>query len=66
MYPFTDILNPGPISNGKFEKSARRATALELIDDRRELRIVTPSFAADGAFPVARGAGAAGSRGAAL
>ena len=62
----TAILKPGPISRGRFEKSARRATAFELIDERSELNRVKPSFADDGAFSVVRGAGAEGSSGAML
>lgn len=60
------MLKPGPISKGKFEKSARRATAFELIDERSELNRVKPSFADDGAFSVVKGAGAEGSSGAML
>ena len=62
----TAILKPGPISRGRFEKSARRATAFELIDERSELKRVKPSLADDGAFSVARGAGAKRSSGAVL
>jgi len=33
---------------GRFEKRARRATALELMDESRELRRLMPSFAKAG------------------
>lgn len=37
------MLNPGPISRGTLENSARRGTDLELIDDKSELRSDIPS-----------------------
>ncbi len=62
----TDILKPGPISNGTEEKSARRATALELMDERREVSREIPSAVDVGAVVPDMGAGASGSVGLAL
>lgn len=66
MYPFTDILKPGPISNGTDEKSALLATALELMDVSREERREIPSLVEVGAVVPETGAGASGSVGMAL
>jgi hypothetical protein len=44
LYPLTDILNPGPISNGRFVNKARFATCFELIFEIRELRRDMPSL----------------------
>lgn len=66
MYPLTEILNPGPISNGKFANRARFATALEFIEERSDFSRDIPSFVDDvGATPEI-GAGASGSDGVAL
>jgi hypothetical protein len=43
LYPLTDIVNPGAISNGKFENSARLAACLELMLEMSEFRRVSPS-----------------------
>lgn len=64
--PFTDILNPGPISSGRFENRALRATAFEFMEDKREVRREIPSPVEDGAEAPEIGAGASGSEGEAL
>ncbi len=61
MYPFTEILNPGPISSGRFENRALRATAFELIEDRREVNREIPSLVEEGRATPETGAGASGS-----
>ena len=66
MYPFTEILKPGPSSRGRLEKRARLATALELMEERRELRRVMPSPVEEVLVAPAMGAGASGSVGEAL
>ncbi len=63
MYPFTDILKPGPISRGRLEKSARRATDLELMDERRELSSEMPSPVEEAFAAAEVAAGASGSVG---
>ena len=63
MYPFTEILKPGPISNGTEENRALFATALELMDERSEVSREIPSLVNDGATPPDTGAGASGSVG---
>ena len=66
MYPFTEILKPGPISNGRLENKARLATALEFMEDSREFRRDIPSPANDVLIKLEIGAGASGSAGDAL
>lgn len=66
MKPFTEILKPGPISSGRFEKRALRATAFELMEDNREFRREIPSPVEDGGVAPETGAGASGSEGEAL
>ena len=66
IYPLTEILKPGPISNGTEENRALFATALELMDERREVSREIPSLVDDGATPPEIGAGASGSVGDAL
>ena len=66
IYPLTEILKPGPISNGTEENRALFATALELMDERREVSREIPSLVDDGATPPETGAGASGSVGDAL
>ena len=63
MYPLTEILNPGPISSGRFENKALRATALELIEDRSEFKREIPSLVEEGRAAHETGAGASGSEG---
>lgn len=63
MYPFTEILKPGPISNGTEENRALFATALELMDESRDVSREIPSLVNDGASPPEMGAGASGSVG---
>ena len=58
-------MNPGPISSGKFEKSARLATAFELIEESNDVNRDIPSFVEGGTTPEI-GAGASGSDGEAL
>ena len=66
IYPLTEILKPGPISNGTEEKSALLATAFELIEERREWSRENPSLVELRAVAPAMGAGASGSKGLAL
>ena len=66
MYPFTDILKPGPISNGIEENRALFATAFELMDESSDVSREIPSLVNDGAIPPDIGAGASGSVGEAL
>ena len=66
MYPFTEILKPGPISSGTEEKRALFATALELMDESNDVSREMPSLVNDGAIPPEIGAGASGSVGEAL
>ena len=66
MYPFTDILKPGPISNGTEENRALFATAFELMDESSDVSREMPSLVNDGAIPPYIGAGASGSVGEAL
>ena len=66
MYPFTDILKPGPSSNGTEENRALSATAFELIDESSDVSREIPSLVNDGAIPPDTGAGASGSVGEAL
>ena len=66
MYPLTDILKPGPISNGTEENRALLATAFELMDESSEVSREIPSLVNDGAIPPDTGAGASGSVGDAL
>ena len=61
MYPFTEILKPGPISKGTEENKALFATALELMDERSEFSKEIPSLVNDGATLPEIGAGASGS-----
>ena len=63
MYPLTEILKPGPISNGTEENRALFATALELIDERSDVSSEIPSLVDDGATRPEMGAGASGSVG---
>lgn len=66
MYPFTEILKPGPISKGTEENRALFATAFESIDERSDVSREIPSLVNDGATPPDIGAGASGSVGEAL
>ncbi len=66
MKPFTEILKPGPISSGRFENRALRATAFELMEDNREVRREIPSPVEEGTEAPEIGAGASGSEGEAL
>ena len=66
MYPFTDILKPGPISNGTEENRALFATAFEFMDESSDVSREIPSLVNDGAIPPDVGAGASGSVGEAL
>lgn len=62
MKPFTEIWHPGPNSKDRFENRVLRGTALELMDDRRELRREMPSPLATlvGADRGARASGSVG------
>ena len=63
----TEILNPGPISNGTLENRDRRGTDLELILDKREVSNDIPSpLAVDEVVSGCRYAGASPSIGDAL
>lgn len=63
----TEILNPGPISNGMLENKARRGTDLEFMEDRSDASREIPSPpAAESLEEVGGKAGASGSVGEAL
>ena len=63
MKPFTEMRRPGPSSRGRLENKARRATALELMFERREERRDMPSLVVEVLVAVEVGAGASGSVG---
>ena len=62
MYPLTEILSPGPISNGRLNK-ALFATALELMEDKSEFNGEIPSPELTVFVGCERGAGASRSVG---
>lgn len=63
LYPFTEILNPGPISNGRLENRARLAICFELTFEIREFNKDMPSFPVEGFMAVELRTGASGSVG---
>lgn len=66
-YPVTDILSSGPNSKGILEKTARRGTDLELIEESNDDRSEMPSPPeVEDLVDVSAYAGASGSVGEAL
>ena len=61
MYPFTDIANPGPSSNGRFAKRALLGLIRDLTEASSELKKFVPSSLGKGWGLLRKGAGATGS-----
>jgi len=66
IYPLTDILSPGPISNDRFENSARLGDDFEAMLESRDCSNEIPSPLDEAFEALVMGAGASGSASVAL